>query len=252
MDEKYYQAMPSRSLSERLVIAARDRIYDDFMRLCRPAPHDTILDVGVSDVVNDAANLLERKYPRPERITALGLGRGDDFRAAFPRTAYARIAPNRRLPFADKSFAIAASNAVLEHVGSAADQAFFVAELIRVAEKVFVSVPNRYFPVEHHTAIPVLHFWDRPFAAACRRLGKDEWAQEKNLILMSNRRLAALAPPGAVIAYTGLRLGPFSSNLLLFIDAAPPTVLAPPIAASLAPADRQRLQSAETVRVNGT
>jgi len=218
VDEKYYQAMPPRSLGERMTVWARDRIYEDFIRYCGPTPHDTILDVGVSDVINDAANMLERKYPHPERITALGLGSGDDFRAAFPRVAYARTEPNRRFPFEDKTFAIAASNAVLEHVGSAADQAFFVAELSRVARKVFVSVPHRYFPVEHHTAIPFLHFWDRTFAPACRWLGKHEWAEEKNLILMSKDRLASLGPPNAAIDYTGLRFGPFSSNLLLFID----------------------------------
>ena len=217
MDEKYYQAMPSGSLSERLMIAARDRIYADFIRCCRPAPQDTILDIGVSDVVNAAANLLERKYPHPERITALGLGRGDDFRAAFPRTTYTRIEPNQRLPFGDKAFAIAASNAVLEHVGSAAHQARFIGELVRVADKVFISVPNRYFPVEHHTAIPVLHFWDATFAPACRWLGKGEWADEKNLIPMTRQRLKSLAPAGARIDYTGLRLGPFSSNLILFV-----------------------------------
>jgi hypothetical protein len=217
-DAKYYQAAPPRSLGERLMIAARDRIYDDFIRYCRPAPDDTILDIGVSDVVNDGANVLERKYPHPQRITALGLGEGTDFRAAFPAVAYRRIAPNAPLPFADKSFAIATSNAVLEHVGSTAQQAFFVRELKRVARKVFASVPHRYFPVEHHTAIPLLHFWDPTFAAACRLLGKSEWAQEKNLILMSHARLAALAPPGAVVAHTGLRLGPCSSNLLLFVD----------------------------------
>jgi hypothetical protein len=222
MDEKYYQAMRSSSLSERLVIAARDRIYDDFMRCCRPAPHDSILDVGVSDVVNDAANMLERKYPHPDRITALGLGRGDEFRAAFPQVAYTRIAPNQRFPFGDKTFAVAASNAVLEHVGSARDQAFFVGELMRVATKVFISVPNRYFPVEHHTAIPLLHFWDATFATACRWLGKNEWADEKNLILMTKDRLAFLGPANAVIDHTGLRLGPFSSNLMLVIDTAKP------------------------------
>ena len=57
VDGKYYQVVAPRSLSERLVIAARDRIYADFIRLCRPTPTDTILDVGVSDVVNDAANV---------------------------------------------------------------------------------------------------------------------------------------------------------------------------------------------------
>jgi hypothetical protein len=220
VDKKYYQAIPSHSLSEKLAIAARDRIYDDFIRCCRPGPRDTILDVGVSDVVNDAANMLERKYPSPDRITAVGLGEGGEFRAAFPKTAYIRIEPNQPLPFADKSFTIATSNAVLEHVGSARHQSVFVSELMRVAHKVFISVPHRYFPVEHHTGIPFLHFWDRTFAPACRYLGKSEWADEGNLILMSRDRLKSLAPAHAVIAHTGLNLGPLSSNLMLFIDAA--------------------------------
>ena len=218
IDGKYYEAVPPRSLGERLTILARDRIYDDFIRCCRPQPADTILDVGVSDVVNDAANMLERKYPHPERITAAGLGEGEAFRAAFPQTAYRRIAPDQPLPFADATFAIATANAVLEHVGSPARQARFVSEMIRVARKVFITVPHRYFPVEHHTAIPLLHYWDRTFAPACRALGKSEWADEANLILMTKRRLRALAPADAVVAYTGLRLGPVSSNLLLLID----------------------------------
>jgi methyltransferase family protein len=217
IDGKYYQATPPRSFAERLTVVARDRIYDDFIRYCRPRAEETILDVGVSDVVNDAANMLERKYPHPERITALGLGDGRDFCAAFPSISYRRIAPDQRLPFADKSFAIATSNAVLEHVGSRRSQDRFVAELMRVAHRVFVSVPHRYFPIEHHTAIPLLHYWDGTFAAACRWLNKSEWAEERNLILMSRARLASLAPAGATIAHTGLRLGPLSSNLMLYV-----------------------------------
>src|SRR5262249_49556560 len=221
LDAKYYQMASPHSLGERLTVAARDRIYDDFVRYCAPRPDDSILDVGVSDVVNDAANMLERKYPHSARITALGLGEGTDFRAAFPSVSYRRIAPNQPLPFADKSFAIATSNAVLEHVGSLSNQAFFVAELVRVARRIFVTVPNRFFPVEHHTAIPLLHYWDASFATACRLLGKSEWAEERNLILMSPRRLRALAPTSAVVAPARLRLGPLSSNLLLFVEGMP-------------------------------
>jgi hypothetical protein len=219
-DEKYYQAAAPRSLGERLMIMARDRIYADFVRCCRPTSDDAILDVGVSDVVNDGANMLERKYPHPERITAAGLGVADDFRNAFPAVTYVRIEANRPLPFADREFDIATSNAVLEHVGSTSNQAAFVAELLRVARRVFISVPHRYFPVEHHTAIPLLHFWDASFATACRRLGKAEWAEERNLILMSKDRLRDLAPPGVEVSigHTGIPLGPFSSNLFLFAD----------------------------------
>lgn len=222
VDEKYYQAAAPRSLGERLTVLARDRIYADFVRICAPRRQDTIIDVGVSDVVNDAANMMERKYPHPERITAAGLGSGEDFRAAYPRTEYVRIAANARLPFADGAFDIATSNAVLEHVGSPAHQEFFVHELTRVAHRVFISVPNRFFPVEHHTAIPLLHYTDAGFSAACRLLGKTEWTRPENLILMSRRRLAALVPAGAraTIAYTGLRLGPLSSNLFLYVDRA--------------------------------
>jgi hypothetical protein len=220
VDEKYYQAAAPRSLGERITLLARDRIYDDFIAICQPRRHDTILDVGVSDVVNDAANMMERKYPFPEQITAVGLGSGHDFRAAYPLTAYTQIAANRRLPFVDRQFDIATSNAVLEHVGSPGHQEFFVHELIRVARKVFISVPNRYFPVEHHTAIPLLHYSDAAFHLACRALGKKEWAEAENLILMSRDNLARLVPAdlGAETAYTGLHLGPFSSNLYLFVD----------------------------------
>ncbi len=220
VDEKYYQAAAPRSLGERITVLARDRIYDDFTAICQPRRGDTILDVGVSDVVNDAANMMERKYPFAELITAVGLGSGEDFRAAYPLTAYKQIAANQRLPFADRQFDIATSNAVLEHVGSPAHQELFVHELIRVARKVFISVPNRYFPVEHHTAIPLLHYSDAGFRSACRLLGKREWTEAANLILMSRRRLARLVPAGtrAETAYTGLRLGPFSSNLYLFVD----------------------------------
>ena len=72
-DRRYYQSVPPRSLRERLLVAARDRIYGDLLRVCRPQRHDTILDVGVSDIINDAANMVERKYPYPDRITAAGL-----------------------------------------------------------------------------------------------------------------------------------------------------------------------------------
>jgi SAM-dependent methyltransferase len=218
VDEKYYQVVAPRSLSERLLIAARDRIYEDFLRLTRPVAADTILDVGVSDVINEGANLLERKYPHGERITAVGLGEAREFQAAFPRTAYRQVQAGAPLPFADDTFDIATSNAVLEHVGSHSAQVAFVNELLRVARRVFITVPHRFFPVEHHTAIPFLHYTDTSFALACRALGKDEWTDPKNLILMSRLRLAGLVPRGvsSLVGNTGLLLGPMSSNLYLF------------------------------------
>jgi hypothetical protein len=218
VDERYYQVAKPGSVGERMVVVARDRIYRDFLLLARPTTASSILDVGVSDVVGEAANVLERKYPHLDHVTAVGLGAAHQFRATFPQVAYRQIMPGEPLPFTDRSFDIATSNAVLEHVGSEAAQAAFVAELARVARCAFISVPHRFFPVEHHTSIPLLHWADASFAATCHALGKREWADHANLILMTRARLRRLCPHRPVrIGVTGIRLGPFSSNLFMLI-----------------------------------
>jgi 2-polyprenyl-3-methyl-5-hydroxy-6-metoxy-1,4-benzoquinol methylase len=163
--------------------------------------------------------VLERLYPNQEQITACGLGEATEFQAAFPRVRYRRVATGEPLPFANKSFDVATSNAVLEHVGSRENQARFIAEMVRVARRVFISVPHRFFPVEHHTAIPLAHWTDTTWFLACAVTGKQKWSQDKELILMSARHLSSLVPPGSAhqVGYTGLLLGPFSSNLFLAI-----------------------------------
>jgi Methyltransferase domain len=224
LDQKYYQAVPAQSLSEYVLIAARDCIYEDFIEQCRPRASDMILDVGVSDIVSEAANLVERKYPYPDRITAAGLGAAGEFRESFPKVTYTQIEANRPLPFPDKHFDIATSNAVLEHVGSRANQELFVREMIRVAHRVFISVPNRWFPVEHHTGIPLAHYWEKSFHIACGWLGRSEWTQEANLIQMSRRSLGRLAPDGVPwrTGHTGIPLGPLSSNVFIVFGATTP------------------------------
>ena len=220
VDEKYYQAVPPGSLAERVFISARDRIYADFLSIAKPQPAETILDAGISDVVGGAANLLERLYPHPRQIVAVGLGVATDFKAAFPAIDYHQVEPHRPLPFEAGHFDVACSNAVIEHLGSPAHQRAFVADIARVAKRVFLTVPNRFFPIEHHTALPLMGWTGRSFALACAATRKTEWAQEENLILMSRQKLAALCPPGSRMrtGYTGFKLGPFSSNLFAYIE----------------------------------
>lgn len=220
VDERYYQVSTPGSLAERLVVRARDHIYRDFLTWANPSPTSSIVDVGVSDVVGEAANVLERTYPHLDRITAVGLGKAPEFQAAFPQVAYRQIEAGQPLPFPDQAFDIATSNAVLEHVGSEEAQLFFVKELARVARKVFISVPHRYFPVEHHTGIPLLHWADATFRAACALTGKVEWVEPANLILITRSRLERLRPGGwkAHIGFTGIQLGPLSSNLFMYLS----------------------------------
>ena len=115
-------------------------------------------------------NFFEALYPWPERVTAVGHTELDRFAAAFPAVTVVR-ADGRELPFADHEFELGFSNAVVEHVaGGREGQRRFVAELCRVAERVFVTTPNRLFPVDPHSLLPFVHWLpDGERAAAAAR-----------------------------------------------------------------------------------
>jgi len=62
-------------------------------------------------------------------------------------------------PFADNSFELVFSSAVIEHVGSLENQNQFIKELVRISKKyVFITTPNRYYPIEFHTILPIIHW----------------------------------------------------------------------------------------------
>ena len=62
------------------------------------------------------------------------------------------------MPFADNSFDLVVSNAVIEHVGGL-QQRCFLQESVCVARKdVFFTTPNRWYPIELHTLLPFIHY----------------------------------------------------------------------------------------------
>ncbi len=123
------------------------------------------------------------------------------------------------LPFADASFDIVHASAVLEHVGSFANQARMVAECLRVARRgVCVTTPNRWFPIEFHTQLPLVHWlpkpWFRRLAGATRYRF---FAEEGNLNLMTTAELRRImaAHPGWEHRFAPTRLCGWPSNLVL-------------------------------------
>lgn len=164
-----------------LSLRSRRRKLRLFMGLMRPDETTTVVDVGVADGGFAEApghafthNFFEASYPWPHRITAVGVTELARFREAFP-SIKAVTADGRHLPFSSGEFDIALSNAVVEHVGDREAQAAFVAELCRVARRVFVTTPNRWFPVDVHTLLPLVHWLPgRRVSGGTRLLGPAE------------------------------------------------------------------------------
>jgi Methyltransferase domain. len=161
-----------------------------------PMATTSVLDVGVtSDFTYPQSNLFERLYPYPNQITCVGTEDGSHLMQEYPGLRYIPVISGQPLPFKDRQFDIVFSNAVLEHVGSRGEQARFVAELRRVSKAFFVTTPNRWFPVEHHTGLPFLHYLPPSlFRALIRNTRYRYWADEANLNILTVPEMAKLFP----------------------------------------------------------
>jgi SAM-dependent methyltransferase len=218
-DSRYYDNAASLGINRRLSHTARVRNYEHFRSTMGPTETTEILDVGTCDEITEEANMLQQLHPHRARITCTSIGEGAAILKAYPGVRHTRIAADSPLPFADEAFDIAFSNAVLEHVGSAAQQRAFVAEMCRVARRVYLAVPNRWFPVEHHTCIPFLHWLPKPcFRVLLRRTRFAFYGHESNLNHVSASQLTKWFPEDRKpkIAYTGIGFGRWRSNLVAY------------------------------------
>jgi SAM-dependent methyltransferase len=187
------------ALAARASLWNRRRKLGLFMEAIRPGPETRVVDVGVGDTgfrtepgLGASHNFFEALYPWPERITAVSDVPLPHFAEAFPQVRSV-VADGTELPFEDDAFDVAFSNATVEHVGDRVAQRRFVSELCRVAPRVFISTPNRWFPVEPHTLVPFAHWLPRPAAdRVMGALGRENWDQVE---LLSQSELLALFPP---------------------------------------------------------
>jgi hypothetical protein len=191
-----------RRVASRVSMRSRERKLQLFLDLLQPGPETTVVDVGVTDAPFGAGstdNFFEALYPWPERITAVGRTELDRFAAAFPQVRAVR-ADGRDLPFGNGEFDLGFSNAVVEHVaGGREGQRQFVHELCRVARRVFVTTPNRRFPLEVHTLLPFVHWL--PKGPRERLLPFDDVLDP-----LSAKELAAVFPYRVRVINTGMTL----------------------------------------------
>jgi hypothetical protein len=217
-DSDYY-LFSSDSMQVRIGVRQRRIMYRRFIELLDIRPDTTMLDVGVtSDRVHEGSNYLEAWHPHSERITALGLGDASFLCDDHPGVAFVQ-GNGLFLPFRDGSFDVVHCSAVIEHVGNFRNQMQLVAECARVARRgFFITTPYRWFPIEVHTSLPLLHWlpksWHRAILSS---LGYTYFCSEDNLNLMDKWDLARIAENlvDFAVAIHSVRLYGVESNLLL-------------------------------------
>ena len=200
-------------LTDEISLRSRRRKFALFMETMAPTAETRVLDIGVDDFAfgelsrNESScgtlNFFEDMYPWPGRITALGLHEGERFRASYPSVRYIR-GDALELPFEDGAFDVVFSNAVIEHVGGEEEQRRFVAEALRVGRRAFITTPNRWFPVEVHTRLPLVHWLPEAVSHRAYDLARKPWAKRNRLL--GPRSFARLFPGDVRIVNLGLSL----------------------------------------------
>ncbi|MBV8752177.1 MAG: class I SAM-dependent methyltransferase [Hyphomicrobiales bacterium] len=217
-------------MADKITIRQRRKMFSDFVGRMNISAGDTILDVGATtDRLCEHSNYLEAWWPHKDRITAIGIDDCGFLETLYPGLRFVR-ADGCDLPFADNAFDFVHSSAVIEHVGERRRQARLLSELWRVARRgVFVTTPNRWFPVEVHTMLPLLHWLpSRWYRATLRRIGLPFFATEANLNLLSRRDLGHLARAVGISDFDifAVKLWGVTSNLIVLAQKNMPVIQA--------------------------
>ena len=219
LNRAQYTLIAPAALPARLAAYQRSKMFGAYLGFAGANRADTVLDIGAtSDRSFEHSNYFEAWYPNKQKLTASGVDNAAFLQRSYPGLRFL-CADGRNLPFRDGSFDYVHSSAVLEHVGRRENQVQFLREAWRVCRKgIFITTPNRWFPVELHTSLPILHWLPaRWFRAILTGTGKGFFATEENLNLLSKRGLKVIAATAGVSNHRTavVRLLGWPTNLIL-------------------------------------
>lgn len=172
---------------------------NQFFTFLKPTPDSTILEVGVTnEEYSPTDNFFVKHYPYGHKnITVLGIGDLSKFEIKYPDISVTSY-DGKIFPFKNNQFDIAHSNAVIEHVGSFEAQELFLKEMTRVSKRGMLTTPNRHFPIEVHTKVPIFHWMGKKYFDCFLKLIGKKWATGDYMNLLTEKDLRLLVESAGI------------------------------------------------------
>jgi len=189
--KNYWKKIPFfEAFFQKILFSNRKKILKIFDSIIQVKKNDAILDVGASPLDLKSENMFLKKFKKHKNLTCLSNQDLNPVKKRFINFLYV-IGDARNMKFKDNSFDLIHSNATIEHVGSDKMQLKFISECLRVSRKfVFITTPNKYFPIEFHTKIPFIHWLPHSYFNIILKLfGDNFFRHNKNLNLISYKKI---------------------------------------------------------------
>ena len=181
----------------------------------------SVLDVGTTADTHESNNILLQNTRNNKNISCLSDQDLGILKKKFPHVKNFYLGDGKKTNFPENSFDIIFSSAVIEHVGTFKDQIDFIKECIRIGKhQVFITTPNRYYPIDFHTRIPFLHWLPKKIHRFILKIiGFKFYSLEKNLNLLDRKTIIKIMESLNIQNYTILnhKFLYATSNLILII-----------------------------------
>jgi len=221
MPENIYNSNKPRRFLDNLALKKRYIMFQIFKSEFPEYSFDTVLDVGATDDREyNSTNYFEKLFPHKNKIIALSNQNAAFLEEVYPGLTFT-YGDAKKLPFNDESIDIVFSSAVIEHLGSWDNQKKMISECVRVAKKgIFITTPNRWYPLEVHTLIPLIHWLPKKLhRKILNHMGYHFYSAEENLNLLDRRSLTRMCQSEGVKHFYFKQIATLGliSNLMLII-----------------------------------
>ncbi len=178
-------------LIKKIILDARENFFKHFIHFTEYNDNQSLLDIGTTPSFDIEQNIILEKTKNNRNITCLSDQDCSILEKKYPNIKDFIIGDGTNTNFKDMSFDIVHSNATLEHVGSYNNQIAFVKEALRISKNhVFIQTPNRFYPIDFHTNLPLIHWLPKKIHRKILRfIGLNFYSTEENLNLLSESNL---------------------------------------------------------------
>ena len=190
-DQDTIYAINHYNFFDKIVLKKRLEISNIINNIIKGLQIHDALDIGTtSDDKNASSNIVIKNIKNIDKFKCISdqMVNSNFFNKKLKKSITEEFSEKELYEFSSD---LVISNATIEHVGGELKQKKMLENIIKLTKKIFIiTTPNRFYPIELHTKIPLLHWFPKPiYRKILKIIGLPFYANEENLNLVGIREL---------------------------------------------------------------